>query len=100
MIINYKGYDITGTPAEIHEFLFVAERVDAPATVQVTGLPEAEPKKVAEAVVKKQTKARKADFDTGKARALREAGWTFAKIADEMGVAPQTVANHLKEGKQ
>ena len=96
MIITYKGYDITGTPAEIHEFLFVAERVDAPATMQATGLPEAEPEKVAEAVVKQTAKRKQKDFDTGKARALREAGWTFAKIADEMGVAPQTVANRLK----
>ena len=34
-------------------------------------------------------------LDIGKIKALREGGWTLAKIADEMRVAPQTIANHL-----
>lgn len=42
---------------------------------------------------KKQTKP----FDTGKAKVLREGGWTLAGIAKEMGVSQQTVANHLKK---
>ena len=37
-------------------------------------------------------------LDIGKIRALRDAGWSLKKIAEEMGVAnPQTIANHLKE---
>ena len=45
----------------------------------------------------KKQGARK-NLDMGKVRALRDAGWTFDKIADEMGVSPQTIANRLKEG--
>lgn len=37
-------------------------------------------------------------LDIGKIRALRDAGWSLKKIAEEMGVgSPQTIANHLKE---
>ena len=36
------------------------------------------------------------DFDLGKAISLRRGGWTLTKIADEMGCAPQTVANYLE----
>ena len=42
---------------------------------------------------KKQTKP----FDVGKAKALREGGWTLAGIAKEMNCSQQTVANHLKK---
>ena len=40
-------------------------------------------------------------LDDGKMLALRRAGWTYKKIADEMGCAEQTVINHIqdKEGK-
>ena len=37
----------------------------------------------------------KSKLDDGKIKALREAGWSLEKIADEMGCTPQTVANHL-----
>ena len=37
----------------------------------------------------------KKELDTGKIRALREAGWSLEKIADEIGCSPQTVANRL-----
>lgn len=37
----------------------------------------------------------KSKLDDGKIKALRNAGWTLEKIADEMHCAPQTVANHL-----
>ena len=46
---------------------------------------------------KKQRKTTRKELDMGKVKALREAGWSFEKIADEMGCAPQTIANHLKE---
>ena len=40
----------------------------------------------------------KKKLDIGKVRALRDAGWSLKKIAEEMGVAsPQTIAKHLKE---
>lgn len=36
-------------------------------------------------------------LDTGKMVACRKAGWSIAKIADEMGCTQKTVANHLHE---
>ena len=42
---------------------------------------------------------RRKDLDDGKIRALRKAGWTLEKIADEMGCAPQTIKNRLDEYK-
>jgi ribosome-binding protein aMBF1 (putative translation factor) len=44
---------------------------------------------------KKTDLSKKQPFDEGKARALRNAGWSLEKIADEMKCSPQTVANHL-----
>lgn len=38
--------------------------------------------------------------DIGKVKALKAAGWTLAKIADEFGVTPQTVANTLKRAEK
>lgn len=36
-------------------------------------------------------------LDIGKIGALLRAGWSMAKIADEMGVSAQTIANHKEE---
>ena len=36
-------------------------------------------------------------FDTGKMRALLKAGWSIAKIADEMRVTEQTIRKHCRE---
>lgn len=38
---------------------------------------------------------RRKGFDDEKLKALWEAKWAVAKIADEMGVSEQTVRNHL-----
>lgn len=46
-----------------------------------------------------KTGARRKALDDGKIRALRKAGWTLEKIADEMGCAPQTIKNRLDEYK-
>ncbi len=35
--------------------------------------------------------------DTGKIRALVDAGWTYDSIADEMGLSVETVQKYLKE---
>lgn len=40
---------------------------------------------------------KKKELDVPKMKALREAGWTLEKIAEEMGCAIQTAANKLKE---
>jgi len=37
-------------------------------------------------------------LDHGKILALSEAGWSVAKIADEMGCSEQSVRNHLEKG--
>lgn len=50
--------------------------------VQSKGKPQAEPKK-------------RQPFDEGKARALRNAGWSLEKIAEEMKCTPSTVSYHL-----
>lgn len=39
-------------------------------------------------------------LDMGKVKALRDAGWSFAKIADEMGVSHQTIANRLMKEQE
>ena len=49
------------------------------------------------APIKEVKGGKKKQLDDGKMLALRKAGWTYAKIADEMGCAEQTVINHLKE---
>ena len=38
------------------------------------------------------------ELDMGKVKALRNAGWSYSKIADEMGVSVATISNRLKEG--
>ena len=55
---------------------------------------QAQPKKEPEKVPAKK-RGRK-PFDVGKAKACREAGWSIAKIADEMGVSTATVSTKLK----
>lgn len=43
---------------------------------------------------------RKRKLDTGKMRALREAGWSYKKIADEMGCSARTVWNFFNKDKE
>jgi len=76
-VIN--GLTISGTPIEMAELakLFTAQ-VEKP---QADTKPE--PKK-------------KVQLGMGKVKALRKAGWTLEKIADEMGCSAQTIANKLK----
>ena len=40
---------------------------------------------------------KKKPLDDGKMLALRKAGWSYEKIADEMGCSIQTVINHIKD---
>lgn len=92
MIIRVNGLTIEGTPAEAVEFvkLFGCADQGEPVT---TGVPEEDTSKPVR--VKPNPKKRKA-FDVGKAKALRDAGWSVAKIADEMRVSEPTVRKHLK----
>ena len=43
---------------------------------------------------------RKKKLDTGKMTALRNAGWSYEKIADEMGCSAGTVWNYFNKGKE
>ena len=79
MELKRNDMAITGTPAEMAELIRLMT-------------PKAEPKK--DAASKKQTT--KKELDMGKVKALRKAGWTLEKIADEMGVSTSTIANKLK----
>ena len=45
----------------------------------------------------KEKKSNRKPLDDGKMLALRKAGWTYEKIADEMHCSAQTVINHIKE---
>lgn len=76
MELKQNDMTITGTPAEMAELI---------------RLMTAEPKKV-----QKKEPTNKKDIDMGKVKALRKAGWTLEKIADEMGCSAQTIANKLK----
>ena len=42
----------------------------------------------------------KLDVDIGKMKALREAGWSYAKITDEMRISVGSVHNHLKQAEE
>jgi len=52
--------------------------------------PAPKPKKSA-----KKPGPKKKQLDTGKMNALRKAGWSIPKIADEMGVSAPTIRKHL-----
>ena len=40
------------------------------------------------------------NVDIGKMKALREAGWSYAKIADEMRISEGSVYNYLKRAEE
>lgn len=68
--------------------------VPDPMTAEDIRVAEAEkPKKAEKKPAPKKTA--KKPLDDGKMKALRQAGWSLDKIADEFSVSPQTVANHL-----
>lgn len=64
--------------------------------------PQAEPPAEVKKPERKKLKAKakkpgpkKKQLDTGKMNALRKAGWSIPKIADEMGVSAPTIRKHL-----
>lgn len=92
------GYAITGTPAEMWEFLTLDDNEQTSAPAPVPDPVEQDPEQ-APAPALTPKKPRKAPTpDWGKARALRNAGWTLKEIGRELHVSPQTVANHLGGG--
>ena len=78
MRIEVDGYIIAGTPEEILTLIQLRGAKEKSADTN-----KAKPKKTA--------------VDWAKAKALRDAGWTYKKIGDELGVSDVTVAAHLNK---
>lgn len=89
MELTYKqNYVITGKSDEIAEFIFNMEHFEhiiyeTPASPAVIETPEA-----------------RKEVDWGKAKALRDAGWSYDKIGEELRVSGVTVSAHLKQMEQ
>lgn len=85
MTIKWE-YDIEGTVEEIKELL---------GMMQPKAVVQEEPPK---AVVKAKPKPKKKkEVDSGKIKALRKAGWSMTKIADEMRCSISTVSRYCQE---
>ena len=116
MKINYKGFDIEGSAAEVMELIDLAAGEAKPAPVNanecdgeicvgdcdkcvIMQKSKTTSLKNLKSKTAKKTKAKtaKRELDVPKMRALRNANWTLAQIADEMRCSPQTVSNKLKE---
>lgn len=94
MRIDYCGFMIDGTPDEILRFVQLTQEQTLVARVTFDTETEHSPEPKHDPAPKPKNYK---GLDVGKIKALRNAGWSLAKIADEMGCAPQTVANKLKE---
>lgn len=88
IMIRFEGID-EAIPAETA--ISIWEQLNAEADP-----PKQDPPKEQEPEPKAAGKKRK-PLDDGKMLALRKAGWSYEKIADEMGCSTQTVINHIKE---
>lgn len=105
MVIKFKEYDIMATPHEVYELMNLAvEEMKAVEKLQeiheevVTKLEKTKTEAPAKPKQKrKRPEHYKKELDVPKMRALRKAGWSLSKIADEMRCSPQTVSNKLKE---
>lgn len=89
-----KSYDLgddveADTGAELCEECF--EIVDKATENAVNNVSDPEPQP------KPRRAANRIDLDLGKMVALRNAGWSIAKIADEFRVSEQTVRNRMPE---
>ena len=93
MIIKFQWGDIEGRPEEVLEMLKLA----AGQREEMKEVEEKLEEIRSEASTQPKKTKSKSDLDVPKMRALRKAGWTLSKIADEMRCSPQTVSNKLKE---
>lgn len=88
-----------GSNSELNEALRYAclaildKGEEEPEPVSEEKKPEQKPEPKPKEPAKKAKKA----LDVGKMVACYKAGWSMAKIADELGCTPQTVANNLKK---
>lgn len=100
----FDNITVTAEPEEVYMLLWLHNKMSKPAPAPVIA-PET-PESAAPAVVAVETPEAKpapakriVAVDWSKAKALRKAGWSLAKIADELGVSVPTVSQHLKEVK-
>ena len=90
------GYSIIGTPQEMWEFLTLDDDVPVPETEQIAPKADQAADKASSQAKQKKKPGRRKEIDWAKARALRNAKWSYEKIADELHCSAQTVINHLK----
>lgn len=90
IMIRFEGID-EAIPAETAIRIWEQLNVDADLPKQDPAHVDPEKKKPEE------PKDKRKKLDDGKMLALRKAGWTYEKIADEMGCSTQTVINHIKD---
>lgn len=98
--------DMNMISAEVAIMIWEKLSEDIPNTLHPKAEPK--PKKEAQKVEPVKLKApkeskpsgNKRKLDDGKMLALRRAGWSYEKIADEMHCAPQTVINHIRDKEE
>ena len=96
-LLKYIGREtIENDWAIAQGILVILDGVEVQKTVPETKPVPPMGDEVKEKKPKTEHKPRK-PFDTGKLGALRKAGWSVIKIADEMQVSEQTVRNYMKK---
>ena len=98
----FDDITVIAEPEEVYMLLWIHNKMkkSAPAPAIAPETPEsAAPAVVAAETPEAKPMPVKRPVDWGKAKALRKAGWSLAKIADELGVSVPTVSQHLKEVK-
>lgn len=101
--IKINGHEVEGTAEEIYSLIQMTAKEEKQEKAEEAKPAAVKKTQAKKAPAKKETKKKettKKEIDVGKAGALRKAGWSLQKIADEMGVSPQTIANKLKAGEQ
>ena len=84
---------IVGTPEEMSQFIRLTQMPE-------DGGPFEPPEqKVITPETPEKPKAKRKLVDWPKAEALRAAGWSQRKIADELGIHETTVSNHFRKAK-
>ena len=97
-LLKYTGKDNEQAEAVINGAITILYGALADLSRPVTSSPmdgDTVPEKPKKTEKKPTTKRQK--FDVGKLGALRKAGWTVAKIADEMGCSEATVYTYMKK---
>lgn len=97
MVIKYMDYEITGTPAEVMELINMTAKQAKAVPVDMNKCDKSTEQEVKPAKPKQVRGPYKKVLDVGKMRALRNANWSYAKIADEMRCSESTVYKKLKE---